>query len=150
MNNEFYKELDEAYLGVKEFLEPYCKSTVLQNLLLNEARAFFYASIINTFFENLNKTNIQKYNLPKGKIGEIKRTFKYLQKDIRSALICTLKPKKINEKFYKNFKSTMKSKYPKFQKIIVEIENEIDLRNAKDYVQIKEKEIKKIDRKSVV
>ena len=144
MNSKFYEELDKVHLQIKEFLNNYIESTILQNHFFNEFESFFYATLINNFFVNLTRENVKEYNLPRGKIGEIKRKHGHLQKDIESALSLSLKNKKISGEFYNNFKLRLKKDFPEFQKIISAIEKEIDIKKAKGYLKKKEKEIRKL------
>ena len=142
MNSKFYEELDKVHLQIKEFLNNYIESTILQNHFFNEFESFFYATLINNFFVNLTRENVKEYNLPRGKIGEIKRKHGHLQKDIESALSFSLKNKKISGESYNNFKLRLKKDFPEFQKIISAIEKEIDIKKAKGYLKNKEKEIR--------
>jgi len=144
MKSKFYEELDKVHLQIKEFLNNYTESTILQNHFFNKFESFFYATLINNFFANLTRENVKEYNLPKGKIGEIKRKHGHLQKDIESALSFSLKNKKISDEFYNNFKLRLKREFPKFQKIVSAIEKEIDIKKAKGYLKKKEREIKKL------
>lgn len=144
MNNKPYNELDKVYLQIEEFLNKYTKSTILQSFSLNVFESFFYANLINNFFINLNRKIIKEYNLPRRNIGIIKKKYKQLQKDIKLALSLSPKKKKIDDKAYNNFKLRIKKGFPEFQKIISEIEKEIDIKKAKGYLKKKEKEIKKL------
>lgn len=144
MSNKFYNEFDKVYLKIEEFLNTYSKSTILQSYFLNQLESLFYANLINNFFVNLNRETIKGYNLPRGKIGIIKRKYKQLQKDIKLALSLSSKKKKIDDKFYNDFKLRIKKDFPEFQKVIFEIEKEIDIKKAKGYLKKKEKEIKKL------
>jgi len=144
MNIKFYEELDKLDLQIKEFLNNYIESTILQNHFFNKFESFFYATLINNFFVNLTREVVKKCNLPKGKIGEIKRKHGHLQKDIQSALSFSLKDKKISGEFYNNFKLRLKKDFPEFQKIVSAIEKEIDIKKAKGYLKKKEREIKKL------
>ena len=143
MDNKSYNELDKVYLQIKEFLNKYTKSTILQSFSLNVFESFFYANLINNFFINLNRKIIKEYNLPRRNIGIIKKKYKQLQKDIKLVLSLSPKKEKIDDKDYNNFKLRIKKDFPEFQKIISEIEKEIDIKKAKIYLKKKEKEIKK-------
>lgn len=143
MDNKSYNELDKVYLQIKEFLNKYTKSTILQSFSLNVFESFFYANLINNFFINLNRKIIKEYNLPRRNIWIIKKKYKQLQKDIKLVLSLSPKKKKIDDKAYNNFKLRIKKDFPEFQKIIFEIEKEIDIKKAKIYLKKKEKEIKK-------
>ncbi|MFQ5821698.1 MAG: DUF5677 domain-containing protein [Candidatus Heimdallarchaeota archaeon] len=144
MSSKFYEELDRVHLQIKEFLNNYVKSSILQNHFSNEFEFFFYATLINHFLTNLTRKNIKEYNLPRGKIAEIKRKYGHLQKDIESASSLSSKNKKINGEFYNNFKLRLDKDFPEFQKIISAIEKEIDIEKAKGYLKKKEKQIKKL------
>lgn len=141
--SDFYKQFDEVYSSIENFLNDYGKSTILQNYFIDVFKSYFYANLLNLFFINLNKENVKGLDLPRGKIGKIKRKYKDLRKDIKLALSLSVKNKNFDEKFYNDFKIRMKKDFPTFQKIIEEIEKEIDLRKAKGYLKEKAKEIKK-------
>lgn len=143
MANDTYEEFDKVYLHIEEFLNNYSRSTILQNYFLSKSESFFYATLINNFFINLNRENIKEYDLPRGKIGIIKGKYKQLQKDVKSALILSLAKKKIDDKVYNHFKSRIKKDFPEFQKIISEIEKKIDIKKAKSYLKKKGEGIKK-------
>jgi ribosomal protein S17E len=144
MSNEYYKEFDKVYLSMRDILSNYTKSTILQNYFLNGFESLFYGTLINNFFINLNQKNIKKSNLPKGQIGKIKNEYKNIQRDVKLALAFSLKNKKIDEKYYDNFKSKIENDFPEFQKIISEIEKEIKVEKAKEYLKKKEEEIQNL------
>ena len=118
MDNEHYKELDELYYSISKFFNKYNKSIILQNFFLNVFESFFYATLINNFFINLNQKNIKENNLPKGQIGKIKSKYKNIQRDVKSALALSLKYKKIDEIYYNSFKIKIETDFPGFQKVI--------------------------------
>ena len=103
MNNKIFEDLDKQYFSLEEFLNDFNKSVILQNYFINEFKSFFYANLINNFFINLKQKNIKEYNLPKGKIGIIKKNYKNLQQDIKLSLSFSSKEKKIDENFYRKF-----------------------------------------------
>ena len=144
MDNEYYKELDKVYYSMRDFLNIYSKSTNLQKFFQNGFKSFFYGTLINNFFINLNQKNIKENNLPKGQIGKIKNKYKNIQINVKSALALSLKDKKIDEKYYNNFKIKIKKDFPEFQKVIFEIEKEIEFEKAKEYLEKKEEEIKNL------
>ena len=144
MDNEHYKELDELYYSISKFFNKCNKSIILQNFFLNVFESFFYATLINNFFINLNQKNIKENNLPKGQIGKIKSKYKNIQRDVKSALALSLKYKKIDEIYYNSFKIKIETDFPGFQKVIFEIEKEIEFEKAKKYLEIKEEEIKNV------
>ena len=144
MDNEYYKELDKVYYSMREILNMYSRSIILQNFYLNGFKSLFYGTLINNFFINLNQKNIKENNLPKGQIGKIKNKYKNIQRDVKSALALSLKDKKIDAKYYTSFKIKIKKDFPEFQKVIFEIENEIEFEKAKEYLEKKEEEIKNL------
>lgn len=144
MNNDIYKELDELYLHLEEFLNNFKKSIILQKYFSSEFDSFFYANLINNFFNNLKKENIKEYNLPKGKIGIIRKTYKKLQQDVKLSLSWSSKNYKVDEKLYINFKFNIKKEFPEFYKIISWIEKEVNIKKAQIYLSKKGKEIKKL------
>jgi hypothetical protein len=141
MGNKYYKEFDKVYLVIRETLSNYSKSTILQNYFLNAFESLFYGTLIDNFFINLNQKNIKESNLPKGQIGNIKNKYKDIQKDVKLALVLSLKDKKIDEKYYNNFKIKIENDFPEFQKVISEIEKEIEFEKAKEYLEKREEEI---------
>jgi len=144
MDNKFLKELDELYSQIEEILNNYTKSTILQNYFLDQLKNLFYANLINNFFINLNKENVKDYKLPRDKIGIVKKRYNDIQKDIKSALSTSSKNKKIDEKFYKNFKLNLSKEFPEFLKIIVELEKMFNIKKAEKYLTEKEKKIRKL------
>lgn len=116
--SSFYEQFDELYLSIENLLNDYNKSTILQNHFMKMFKSLFYANILNNFFINLNNENVKEFNLPKGKIGKIKRKYKDLRKDIKLALSSSPKNKKIDGKLYNDFKTRIKKDFPEFQKII--------------------------------
>jgi len=144
MGNEYYKEFDKVYSSMREFLNEYSKSIILQKFFLNGFESIFYGTLINNFFRNLNQKNIEENNLPKGQIGKIKNKYKNIRRDAKSALALSLKDKKIDVKYYNNFKIKIKNDFPEFEKVISEIEKEIEFEKAKEYLKKKEEDIKKL------
>lgn len=142
--SSFYKKFDEVYLVIEKFLNGFIKSRILQNYFVSAFKSFFYANLINIFFINLNRGNVKELNLPKGKIGQIKREYKDLRKDVKLAM--SLKNVKINGDFYNNFKTKVKLDFPEFQKLIQEIEKKIDLERAKEYLKKRIKNIRESGR----
>ena len=94
MDNKYYEEFDKVYLVIRETLSNYSKSTILQNYFLNAFESLFYGTLIDNFFINLNQKNIKESNLPKGQIGNIKNKYKDIRKDVKLALVLSLKDKK--------------------------------------------------------
>ena len=142
--SDFYEQLDEVYSSIEKFLNHYGRSTILQNHFMKSLKSFFYANMISNFFTNLNRGIVKEFSLPKGKIGQIKREYKALRKDIKLALSFSLKNKEIDGEFYNNFKAGIKRNFPKFERIIQEIEKKVDLEKAKEYLMKKDKEIRKL------
>lgn len=142
--NRFYEQFDKVYSAIEKLLNHYGKSAILQNHFMSIFESFFYATLIDNFFINLNRENVKEFNLPWGKIGRIKREYKDLRRDIRSALSLSLKDKKIDGEFYDEFKMGIERDFLGFQKITEEIEKKIDLEKAKEYLAMKTKEIKKL------
>ena len=149
MGNKYYKEFDKVYLVIRETLSNYSKSTILQNYFLNAFESLFYGTLINNFFINLNQKNIKESNLPKGQIGNIKNKYKDIRKDVKLALVLSLKDKKIDEKYYNNFKIKIENDFPEFQKVVSEIEKEIEFEKAKEYLEKKEEEIINLGRTDI-
>jgi len=148
--SDFYEQFDDVYSWIEKFLSNYCKSIILQNYFVGVFKAIFYANLINLFFINLNKENVKGLDLPRGNIGKIKRKYKDLRKDIKSTLSLSSKNMKIVAESYNDFKIRINAcmhAFPKFQKLIEEIEKKVDLRKAKGYLKEKEKEIRKLGKR---
>jgi hypothetical protein len=144
IKHEFYENLNEIYANISGLLSDFCQSPILQNFCQIEVENLFYGNLLNNFFINLNRDNIKELKLPKGKIGEIKRKYVDIQRNIKFALSSSLKGKKVDEDYYDNFKLKIEKEFPEFLKIIFEIEKEIDIKEAKSYLKKKKDELKKI------
>lgn len=140
--HKIYKSLDKIYLQIESILKEYNKSKVLQDFFLKKFESIFYAILIDAFFFNLNRENVKECKLPKGKIGIIKKRYKKIRKDVKLGFSLFKRSKNIDKNFYDNFKSKIKRDFPQFQKIISEIENEINMKKAKKYLGKKRKKIK--------
>jgi hypothetical protein len=140
----YYKGLDSIFLQIKDFLDMHNKSEVLQDYCLNEISSFLYGTIINNFFTNLNKTNVDELNLPKGNIGKIKNKYRDIQKDVKSALKIGTGGKNIDKDYYNNFKKQIKIDFPEYEILITEIEKELDIIKAESYLKRKQEEIKNL------
>jgi hypothetical protein len=93
---------------------------------------------------NLTQNNIRELNLPKGKIGQIKKKYIDIQRNMKLAFSSSLKGTKIDEEYYDNFKLKIEKEFPEFLKIFIEIEKEIDIKEIKSFLMKKEDELKKI------
>jgi hypothetical protein len=144
IKNEFYEKLNEIYSSISGLLSNYCKSPILQNFCQSEVETLFYGNLVKNFFMNLNQKKIKELNLPKGKIGQIKKKYIDIQRDIKLAFSSSLKGKKVDEEYYDNFKLKIEKEFPEFLKIFIEIEKEIDIKGAKIFLKKKEDELKKI------
>lgn len=144
MKAQIYKNCDKAFSLMADVLNDYCKSKILQDYFLCLFSSFFYGTLINNFFLNLNRKNIKDYNLPKGNIWKIKEKYKKIHKEARLAISLSLKNKNINEKYYGNFKAKIKKDFPEYFKIITDIEKEINITKTIDYLKKKENEIKEL------
>lgn len=145
--NGFYKQFDELYLEIEKFLNNYGKSRILQDHFIEVLNSLFYANLINNFFTNLNKENVKKINLPRGKIGQIKSKYKDIRKDTRLSL--SLRHKKIDKKCYEDFTLRLRKDFPEFQKITQEIERIIGFEEAKDYLNRKATEIRDLGKQDI-
>ncbi|MCX6648679.1 MAG: DUF5677 domain-containing protein [Candidatus Bathyarchaeota archaeon] len=135
--------MDELYESIENLLNKYGKSIILQNYFRIKFESFFYATLINLFFLNLNEKIVKELNLPRGKIGYIKSEFKLTTKNVSSALSLSLKDIKIDYECYENFKRQLKIAFPDFIKINQEIEKQIEFEKSKDYLSNIEEKIKK-------
>lgn len=144
MSDKIYRDFDKVFAQIANVLDDYCKSKILQDFFFSLFESFFFGSLINNFFLNLNRKNIKDFNLPKWKIGKIKEKHKKIHKEAKLAISLSLKNKKIYEKNYENFKLKLKKDFPEFLKLINEIEKEINITKAIDYLKKKKEQIKKI------
>lgn len=142
MKEIFNQKIEIKYESIKEYLNKFNKSEIMQNYFVIALKSFFYSNLIHNFFLDLNQQNVIEYNLPKGKIREIKKKYKKLQKDIKLSLCLTSPDKKIDESYYLNFKARLNKDYPDFSKLLSEIEKEIDIKKTKEYLNKKVKAIK--------
>ncbi len=143
MNSEFYRGFDDLFSEIKDFLSECCKSEILQTFFWNGLESLFYRNLVLNFFTNLNRDTINALELPKGNIGRIKTKYKEVQRDMKTIFFSGSDGKKIDEKYYKDFKQQVKRDFPGYERIITEIETEIDLTKTKRYLKERETEIKK-------
>ena len=140
MDEDFYIDFDRVYMQIEELLGNFRKSKILQKYFRKQFVSFFYGNLINNFFDNLTQENIIEFNLPRGKISKIKNRYKDIRNEIKSALSMSSKNGKVDEKFYYNFKLTLKDDFPEFLAVMGYIENEIDIKKAKKYLKKRESE----------
>jgi hypothetical protein len=86
--------------------------------------------------------NVRELGLPNGKIGQINRKYRNLQREVRLSLCFPFKYQKITAQDYSNFRSTLKKDFPNFQKLVHEIEKAIGIKKAKKYLERKSEKIK--------
>lgn len=142
--SDIYRKLDEVFLELTQALSIYSKSKFLQDYFITSYISFIYANIIKNFFINLTRETIKKLNLPKSQIGEIKKKYKEIQKEINLAISISLKGKKIDEKYYSKFKFNIKKDFPEFIKILSTVEKEIKIARLKKFINKKKIEIKRV------
>jgi len=141
--SDFYKDLDTLFSSLAHTLADFNKSDILKEFFLKSYISFIYGTIINNFFLNLNRNSITELNLPKGQIGKIREKYKGIQKEANLAISASLKDKKIDEAYYERFKSNVRRDFPKFIKILDEIENEINIVKLREFIERKKLEIRK-------
>lgn len=146
-SSDFYRRLDELFLGLEKFLNNYGKSEILQKHLMDMFKSFFYATLINNFFTNLNDINVKELKLPRGKIGQIISDYKDLRKSVRLTLSC--REMVVNAESYTIFKHSVQKDFPGFEKIFQEIEKQIDFGEAETYLKEKEEAIRKSGKEGI-
>jgi hypothetical protein len=148
MKHSFFKELEELFTDLKGFLNNYERSNVLQNYLFEAYKSSIYSILIQNFFSNLTQKNIVDSKLPKGKIGIISKRYEDVKKDINSSLKFSQAGKRVDVKYYRNFKLRIKEDFPEFLSGIDEIEKVVDYKRIGSFLKEKRKELKKTGEKS--
>ncbi len=138
-NKQFYSTLDSVFSTVKDFLDTYGQSEILQKFSIDLLSGLFYANQINLFFDNLTAHNITELKLPPEKAEEIKTHYQDLRKNVASTLSGHLV---IDEQIYKNFKADVTKNFPSFEQILEVLEETVDLTYAEQYLEQKAIELK--------
>ena len=138
-SNEFYQKLDGLFSSLENFLKNYSRSRILQEFVVDCFSAFFYANLVDNFFNNLTAENAKELKLSKGQIGRIRGSYKDLRKKVRLTLSGQLL---VDEQLYNDFKSSIKENFPGYEKIIEGIEKIVDMRKIDEYLKNKEEAIK--------
>lgn len=138
---KFYNDLDKVKKGITQFLNSYSKSETIQNYFFNEFKVSIYGNLIQNFFTNLNQKNISELKLPVGQIGRIKKKYKNTIKE--SKLATSLKSSKVDKAYYNAFKTKVKKEFPGFEKIFIEIERLVDIKQVGKYLSVAKMEISK-------
>jgi hypothetical protein len=138
--SEFYEELDRLLQELISMLNIFGKSQVLQDYFFDRFESLVYSNLINNFFKNLTKENIEDLNLPHDKISGIRREYNILQKRVKSTLQFS-SAEKMTERDYFDFKSDLKRKFPDFLKLIAELEKLISIDRIRHYLTKKRKQI---------
>ena len=81
----------------------------------------------------MNTKVVNELKLPSGQILNIKKNFTTTRKEIENAL--KFHPSLVNEEYYKNFKKEIDTKYPEFDKLILEIESKFNVSQLKNYLK---------------
>ncbi len=144
MSKKFYKDIDKTFSSVSDALNQFCYSKVLQDCFFSSFKSFIYGNLINNFFINLNKNNVNEYKLVRGKIGIIRNKYKNFQREAKLAISLSLKDKYIDENYYQTFKLNLSEEFPDFMTIIIEIEKEIDIKRLESNLREKKKSLKNI------
>ena len=145
MKDKFFQDFDNIFEQLRNFINTYQKSIILQNYCFNIFKSFIYGNIINNFFSNLKQENIKEFKLPEGKIGLIKKKYEIILRDVNNSLslFSSKHGRTIDENYYKEFKEKVNQDFPEFTRIILEIEKKFDMRKVKDYLGQKQEEIEK-------
>lgn len=148
MKHSFFREFEKVFTEFKDFLNNYRRSDILQNYLFGAYKSFIYSELIRNFFSNLTQKNVVDSKLPKGKIGIINKRYRDVKRDINVGLKLFQTGKRIDEKYYRNFKLRIKEDFPEFLLIINEIEKLIDYKRISSFLREKRKELKRTGKKS--
>jgi hypothetical protein len=138
-NKQFYSTLDSVFSTVKDFLDTYGQSEILQKFSIDLLSGLFYANQINLFFDNLTAHNITELKLPPEKAEEIKTHYQDLRKNVASTLSGHLV---VDRQIYKNFKADVTKNFPSFEQILEVLEETVDLTYAEEYLEQKAIELK--------
>lgn len=126
-------QFDTAVGSIKDLLTHFTKSNYLEEFLATRFEALIYANLISNFFNNMNTKVVNELKLPSGQILNIKKNFTTTRKEIENAL--KFHPSLVNEEYYKNFKKEIDTKYPEFDKLILEIESKFNVSQLKNYLK---------------
>ena len=143
MNTKFLSELNGIAKSIEGILEKYSKSELLQNYFFDMLNSLLYTNLISNFFENLTEENLREFKIEKQRSEEISNELKNLQNKVKPALSDAFNNEFITLKDYKKFKDIIRKKYPEFEKIILEIEKEIDLKKTSEHIQKKREAFEK-------
>lgn len=147
MKYSFFKELEKVFTEFKDFLNNYERSDILQNYFFGAYKSFIYSTLIQNFFGNLTQKNVEDSNLPKGKIGKINKRYRDVKRDINSGLEIFRIGKRIDRKYYRNFKLRIKQDFPEFLLIINEVEETVDYKRISSFLKEKRRELKTTGKK---
>jgi len=141
---EFYGQIDKLAKFLITFSREYGNSRIIQNYCTNCLFAFTYATLILNFFGNLNNTNVTGYNLPRGKIGELKFFFhNELTRSRKLVRKLLSEYSELNRADYERFKSEIKENFPEFSIIVDELEKYVDIKYLERFLKKKQEEIEK-------
>jgi hypothetical protein len=143
-HQEIHNSIESAFSMIFNLLNEHRKSKKLQLFFTKYLTSFIYAHLITNFFRNLNTENIKSFNLPKGKIGEIKKNYSTQLKNAKDSI--KGKGHHTTERDYLEFKNDITEKYNGFLKIAIGIEKEIQLPRIKKKLKEYEKKIKQSGR----
>lgn len=138
--SKYYNNLNSLFDKINGLLGNYEKSPILQDYFYVQFRSFVYANLIDNFFKNMNQENIDELKLPQNKISLLNKEYDSLKKDVGSVLVFSSE-KKLDEKTYLDFKSSLKSKFPDFLRLISEIEKIASIKDLPEYLDKKRKEM---------
>lgn len=143
-NRQFFSSMDELFLSLKDFLNAFNRSKILQEFTIDFLKAFFIANLIQLFFDNLTVENANELKLSEVTLEKIKIGYTELRKNVELTFSGYLL---IDEQTYKNFRHEIKKNFPDFEKISDGIEEIIDMEYAERYLNKKAVEIKKTGKK---
>ncbi|GEM_PF-611236 len=148
MSNQFYDQLDELVANITGLLNN-IDSDIRGFLALyfsHSLEGFIYATLIHNFFSNLNAENLRECGLSSDYAAKIKRKYKNIKRDTKTALSEASEAPLIDQNFYDSFKAKVKNDFPAAFRLISDIEREVDIEKARRYLENKRREFKKISK----
>lgn len=130
--NQMYEKLDSLVDSLLGFLNCHRSSEQLQVYATSLLRSFFFANLLGWVFENMTSANVKELGLPTGYIGKIKASFRSTIKGARDT--CFNRGQEFGEREYEGFKVELEEKYPDFLKLVNEIEEVVDLKKARNFL----------------
>ena len=143
MASNFYEEIDRLVDSMISVLNNYSKSQILQDHFYHLLNSLFYGNMIVNFFDNLTEDNQKELNIGRDDVSKIKKDLHDFYNSASSAVKDTFNSKMVTAYDYNQFKENIKNRYPTFVKILTELEKEVDIKKAVNYLADKRKDLEK-------